>query len=150
MMPKGVQWFKVSSMDSYTNWYNTIERAWKERQMSETVYQAADADYVRMFIRALEDPDMRLITEKPHDWTNHGAKGKAAILAALKIGFAQQQDVARMTHTTRFGGYENLKEGVPNAQGSVQGTGEHPDRGPVVRDDVPRMLSIDQPIIVKE
>lgn len=46
--------------------------------------QAADEDYVRNFMRSLEDPNTRLITEKPGEWTSHGIKGKAAILAALK------------------------------------------------------------------
>ncbi len=54
-------------------------------------YQAADADYVFAFTRALEDPDMRLITEKPHDWQSWGAMAKAAILAAVGEGVASMR-----------------------------------------------------------
>jgi hypothetical protein len=49
-------------------------------------YQPSDADYVSLFMRRLEDPDMRLVTEKPHDWQVHGDYGKAAILACLREG----------------------------------------------------------------
>lgn len=45
--------------------------------------QAQAADYVNRFIRALEDPDMRLVTEKPNAWTNWEAEARAAILAEL-------------------------------------------------------------------
>jgi len=46
--------------------------------------EASDADCVRRFLLALADPEIRLVTEKPNDWTNWGAKSKAAILAALR------------------------------------------------------------------
>lgn len=46
--------------------------------------EAADADYVNAFMHALADPDMRIVSEKTNEWTNWGAKAKAAILAALK------------------------------------------------------------------
>lgn len=47
------------------------------------VGQVGDADYVNTFIGYLADPEIRVITVKPHDWTCHGANAKAAILAAL-------------------------------------------------------------------
>lgn len=53
--------------------------------------QASDADHVDRFIRYLEDPDMRLVTEKPHCWTSWGENGKAAILATLREGVASMR-----------------------------------------------------------
>lgn len=50
--------------------------------------QAADLDYVRGFVRDLEDQDKRLVTEKPGDWKTYGAAGKAAILAVVREGLA--------------------------------------------------------------
>lgn len=53
--------------------------------------QAADENYVASFISALEDHDMRLVTEKPHCWTSWGENGKAAILATLREGVASMR-----------------------------------------------------------
>lgn len=60
------------------------KKSYPAGQEKEKVYQKQVADYVSAFIRDLEDPDIRLVTEKPHDWKNYGAEGKAAILSALK------------------------------------------------------------------
>lgn len=61
--------------------------------------QAADADYVDRFVRQLEDPEIRLVTEKPHDWTNWGAAGKAAILAVVREGVASIRARAKTEST---------------------------------------------------
>lgn len=58
--------------------------------------QAADADYVARFMRALEDPDMRLVTDKPHYWSNWGMAGKSAILAVVREGKAAIQARAKV------------------------------------------------------
>lgn len=47
-------------------------------------HQAEDADYVDQFMRQLEDPLTRLVTEKPGEWRGYDVKAKAAILAVLK------------------------------------------------------------------
>lgn len=47
-------------------------------------HQAEDADYVDQFMRQLEDPRTRLVTEKPGEWRGFDVKAKAAILAVLK------------------------------------------------------------------
>ncbi len=60
-----------------------------EAQAVESKLHAAKADdYVQRFVRHLEDPAIRLVTEKPHDWTCWGDEGKAAILAAVREGIA--------------------------------------------------------------
>ncbi len=63
-----------------------------QKQMAEHADRlqsaAMAANYVQMFMRDLEDPAMRLVTEKAHDWKCWGDEGKAAILAVVREGAA--------------------------------------------------------------
>ncbi len=51
-------------------------------------HKASMQCYVDRFIRHLEDPAFRLVTEKPGDWTHWGEEGKTAILAVVREGEA--------------------------------------------------------------
>lgn len=124
-------------MQSYTEWYNRVMRAWKERQMMGGIQIHFGHDGHKAFIYMREDEIAAM-----NQWMKEND-------CEIEIRFKN-----------------NSKEGVPNAQGN-EGTGEHSCRGPLVRPDDGGLLPVshtkvffggiqlanlpvDEPIIVKE
>ncbi len=107
-----------------------VEKA--KASLRETACQVSAADYVRSFIRRLEDPEMRLVTEKPHDWCNHGDEGKKAILTAVKEGLYKMA-------------VQHLKEGSSDEQGSERPVGG-PDPSVLVGTAACRLLSMSETV----